>query len=149
MTYLRRYEPWSLLSQLHNEMDRMFDRPTAGNNALEANAAANDWSPAVDVKEDNEKYVIMADVPGVDPKDIDVSMENGVLTIRGERHSEHSEEKENLKRVERSYGSFYRRFTLPDNVDVDNIHASGKNGVLSIMLPKSAPAKAKKIEIQS
>jgi HSP20 family protein len=108
---LVRYEPWSLLNQLSKELDRSF----RGNE--NSDVATSDWTPAVDIKEQDDAFVIVADIPGVDPKDIEVHMENGVLSIKGERESEKKEEKEGYKRVERSYGSFYRRFSMPETAD--------------------------------
>ena len=114
---LTRYEPWSLLDQMRREMERAMDTPTAEGSSV----ATSDWVPAVDIKEDKEAFLIVADIPGVDPKDIEVHMENGVLSIKGEKESEKKEEREGYKRVERSYGSFYRRFSLPDTADPEKI----------------------------
>lgn len=103
--------------------------------------------PAVDIKDEENRYVIRADIPGVKPEDIEVTMENGMLTIRGERKFEETEEKENFKRIERSHGLFYRRFTLPDNTDAEAIQASGKDGVLEVIIPKTAETHSKRIEV--
>lgn len=149
MSQLNRYEPWNVLSQLHGEIDRLFDtRPPRTTAAAENQTPTSDWVPAVDVKEKKDKYVIRADVPGVEPKDIQVTMENGVLSISGNRASEKRDENESYKRVERAYGSFFRRFTLPDSVAADKITAKGKNGVLEIVIPKSEPAKSRRIAIE-
>lgn len=144
---LVRYEPWSMLNQLRREMDSMFKTPAQGeeNSAI----ATSDWVPAVDIKETDSAFEIHADIPGVDPKDIEVHMENGMLTIRGERKSESKEEKEGYKRVERQWGSFYRRFSLPDSADADKINAKSKNGVLEITIPKQDKAPARKINVES
>ena len=109
---LVRYEPWSLLNQFSKEFDRRLnqDREQYGD------VATSDWSPAVDIKENETAYTVVADIPGVDPKDIDVHMEDGVLTVKGERNLNREEEKEGYKRVERVHGSFYRRFSLPENM---------------------------------
>lgn len=106
------------------------------------------WAPAVDLKENKKAYVVKVDIPGVDPKDIDVTLENGVLTVRGERKEEHREEGENFHRVERFSGSFARQFSLPDAAD-DGVEAKMKDGVLEIHVPKSEKAVARKIEIKS
>lgn len=137
------YQPTSLLSQLYREMDRAFG-------ALDRSdeAATSDWLPAVDIKEEDDAFVIHADVPGVDPKDIDVQMENGVLTIRGERKWDKEEEKEGYKRVERVRGSFFRRFTLPDTADAENITAKVDKGVLEIRIPKHERVRPRKITVQ-
>ena len=144
---LVRYEPWSMLSQLRSEMNRMLENPAQGeeNSAI----ATSDWVPAVDIKETDAAFEIHADIPGVNPDDIEVHMENGLLTIKGERKSESKEEKEGYKRVERQWGSFYRRFSLPDSADADKINAKSKNGVLEITIPKQEKAPARKISVES
>jgi HSP20 family protein len=106
--------------------------------------------PAVDIHEEPERYVISADVPGVDPNAIEVSMENGVLTISGARRSERSEERASgARRVERLYGNFYRRFALPDTADADNVEARSVNGVLEVTIPKKAQPQPKKITVSA
>ena len=107
----------------------------------------SNWSPAVDIKEEDEQFVLKADIPGVDPKDIDVTMEDGVLTIKGERKHESEEEAEGYKRVERSYGSFYRRFSLPDTADAERVTAKGKDGVLEVFIPKQEKVQPRKIAV--
>ena len=105
------------------------------------------WTPAVDIAEDDDHFLIKADVPGVDPKDIEISMENGVLTMKGEREKEFKEEKEGYTRVERSHGSFYRRFTLPETADENHVTAKSEKGVLNITVAKKEAAKPKKITV--
>ena len=102
----------------------------------------------MDIKEEENRFLIQADVPGVDPKDIEITMENGVLTIRGERAAEARKEGEGYTRVERVRGSFYRRFSLPDTSDAERIEAQGKNGVLEVVIPKKEKAKPKRIAIK-
>lgn len=109
--------------------------------------ATSAWTPAVDIVENDDHFLIEADVPGVEPKDIEVSMENGVLTLKGERESEIKEEKEGYSRVERSHGSFYRRFSLPETADSENITAKSSKGVLKITVGKKETAKPKKITV--
>jgi HSP20 family protein len=106
------------------------------------------WRPAVDIAEKDGKYVIKADLPGVEEKDVSVEVHDGVLTIKGERKSEFAEEKDNVYRAERSYGAFMRSFTIGD-VNEDKINAEYKNGTLTIELPKTEQKKAKKISIKS
>lgn len=142
---LVRYEPWNAMDQLRKEMDRLFD---TGANQGNSNVVTSDWSPAVDVKETDTAFVIAADIPGVDPKDIDVHMENGLLTIKGQRESEKKDEREGYKRIERSYGSFYRRFSLPDTANADKINAKSKNGVLEVTIPKHDKVQPRKIAVQ-
>ena len=144
---LTRYEPWSAMRQLQNEMSRAFDSAVAGAEDG-SNVVTSRWTPAVDIKEDSERFVIAADVPGVEPGDIEVTMENGVLTIKGERKLGTQVEGDNLyRRVERAYGNFYRRFTLPDTADAEAISASGKHGVLEVVIPKRAALQPKRISV--
>ena len=135
-----RYQPWGVLEQMRREMDRMMGEENA--------ASASDWVPAVDIKEDGNCFTITADIPGVAPKDIDIHAENGMLTIQGEREGEKREEKQGYKRIERSYGNFFRRFTLPDTADTDKISARGENGVLTITIPKRAEIQPRKISVE-
>lgn len=147
---LIRYEPWQGLNRLHDELDRMFRgymTPANSDAGNETTSSTSDWTPAVDVKEEENRFLIHADIPGVDPKDIEVHMDNGVLTIKGERNSETKDEKNGYKRVERMYGSFYRRFTLPDTADAEQIKAECRNGVLEIAIPKKAIAQPRRIEV--
>ena len=114
-----------------------------------ADDTGNGWTPRVDVREEESRYLILADVPGVNPADIDISMDKGVLTIKGERKSENTTEGAagRLTRVERRYGAFQRSFALPDSADADAITANGKNGVLEIAIPKKAQAAPRKISV--
>jgi HSP20 family protein len=137
-----RYEPWGLLNQLQKELERSRDDKSG-----EGTVATAEWAPAVDIKEEVDKFVIHADIPGVKPEDIEVSMEAGVLTVKGEKESEAKTEKEGYKRVERTYGSFYRRFSLPDTADGDAINAKCKHGVLEIIIPKREAVKPKRISV--
>lgn len=143
MTMLR-YQPWTLMSQFHRELDRLRDSQAA---QFEGDAVATDWVPAVDVKEEADRWVVHADVPGVDPTDIEVTMEDGALTIRGRRLAERKDERDGWKRVERVAGSFYRRFSLPDTVDAAGITAASKHGVLELTIPKQPKASPKRITV--
>jgi HSP20 family protein len=138
------YQPWSLLNQLQKELERAQE-----GGASEGTIATAEWSPTVDIKEENDKFVLQADIPGVKPEDIDVSMENGVLTVKGEKKTEAKTENKGYKRIERTYGSFYRRFSLPDTANADAISAKSKHGVLEIVIPKREAVKPKKISIES
>lgn len=141
------YEPWRMLNQFHKELEQFlghYGNQTPGDSAI----ATSTWMPAVDIKEEEQRFVIHVDVPGIDPKEVEVFMENGVLTIKGERQSESQSDSNNYKRVERVYGSFYRRFSLPDTADAEGIFATGKNGVLEITIPKKAAAQPRRIEIK-
>src|SRR5215208_7488085 len=139
-------DPLSLMNQWRRDIERAFEGVDAGEPREGITAAA--WAPAVDIKEEDGAYVLHADVPGVDPTDIELQMENGVLTLRGERKSEVKEEKDNYHRVERVTGSFYRRFTLPDTADAENISAKSVNGVLEVRIPKQARVQPRRIEVQ-
>ena len=140
---LMRYEPWNLLDQMRREMDRAVDTRTDEGSSV----ATSDWVPAVDIREENDSFVIVADIPGVDPKDIEVRMESGMLTIKGEKESEKKEEREGYKRVERGYGSFYRRFSLPDTADAEMITAKSNNGVLEVRIGKQEQVQPRKIAV--
>lgn len=141
---LIRYEPFGLLTQLQRELERSYEK----NNA-EGSTATAQWAPTVDIKEEADKFVIHADIPGVKPEDIDVYMENGVLTIKGEKHTEATAEDKNYKRIERSFGSFYRRFSLPDSADADKIAAHSGLGVLNITIPKREAVQPRKINVSA
>ncbi len=137
-----RYQPWSLLNQLQKELERNY-QGASGDGSI----ATAEWAPAVDIKEEADKFVLHADIPGVKPEEINVSMEDGVLTIKGEKKTEATTEQEGYKRVERSYGSFYRRFSLPDTANPDAISARSKHGVLEITIPKREAVQPKKITV--
>ncbi|MCU7806935.1 MAG: Hsp20/alpha crystallin family protein [Candidatus Thiodiazotropha sp. (ex Semelilucina semeliformis)] len=143
---MTRYDPWHMMDNWRQEMDRVF-HPLLQREDDTSRVVGGDWVPAVDIKDEDSRYVIRADIPGVKPEDIEVTMENGVLTIRGERKFEETEEKENFKRIERSHGIFYRRFSLPDNTDAEAIEAQGKDGVLEVTIPKTVEKHSKKIEV--
>ncbi len=137
---ITRYEPWGLLSQLQREL--------AHSNVSENGSVATaEWAPAVDIKEEANKFIIHADIPGVKPEEINVNMEDGVLTIKGEKKTEAKTDEEGYKRVERTYGSFYRRFSLPDTANSDAISAQSKHGVLEIIIPKREAVQPKKIQV--
>lgn len=110
--------------------------------------AAGNWRPSVDIKEEPERFLIYADIPGVECKDVEIWMDNGVLTIKGERNTCSKGEKNGYMRVERSQGLFYRRFALPDTADADSITARGKNGVLEIQIPKKEKDQIRKITVK-
>jgi HSP20 family protein len=144
-TQMRVFNPWKDLERFRSELDQMFNRTEV----QEQESSVSDWMPAVDVREETDRYIIEADVPGVDPADIEVHMENGVLTIKGERSSEKKESREGYRRIERAYGTFYRRFNLPELVDAENIKASSRHGVLEVVIPKQAQVMPKRITVES
>ena len=132
-----RYEPWALLNRLHREFDQNFE------------AAARDasWTPAVDIHEEAQRFLVRADLPGVKANDIEVTADKGVLTLRGERQIDKKEVDGHYSRVERVAGKFVRTFTLPDNVQTDAIKAQFKDGVLELTIPKVAKVEPRRIEI--
>lgn len=137
---LIRYEPWATARSLNREIDRLFRTPGRPSTAAQ-------WVPAVDIREDADRFMLLLDVPGVDPKDIEIAVENSVLSLSGNRQSDQTDEAEGYRRVERISGHFLRRFTLPDDVDAAAIAATSKNGVLEISIPKSPQAQPRRVEI--
>ncbi len=148
---LIKYEPYSLLDQLQRDFLRNTGLPYSSEGAGEdgSNIEVSDWRPAVDIKEEKERYVIHADLPGVEAKDIEITMENGILTFKGERKMDKEEEHEGYKRVERVRGTFYRRFSLPDTADTDNIEARSRDGVLEIAVPKHEKVQPRRITVNN
>lgn len=145
---LIRWEPFRNLSSLHNRLDRLFEdsfgRLSGGwGEALERSA----WAPAVDIHETPDALVLRADLPGVNPKDVDIEVENSTLTLKGERKFESDVKDDNYQRMERVHGSFLRSFTLPRTVDADKVEGSYRNGVLEVKLPKKPEAKPKQIKV--
>lgn len=141
---LMRYEPWSLVSQLQDEINRVFSSMTSA----DSSAATAAWVPAVDIHEFGDRFELYVDLPGVDPENVDITLDDGVLTISGNRGETKKEGDEVVRsRRERGHGRFYRRFVLPDTVDADGVKAAGRNGVLEISIPKQAKALPRKIRI--
>src|ERR1700759_4709416 len=143
-----RYEPWNVVSQLQSEINRVF-----GNlNDTDSNSATSEWSPAVDVREYSDRFQLLLDVPGVEPKDVEITLDSGVLTVAGNRTEAKAAAAEGpdqpqQQRIERRFGRFHRRFILPDTADAENVNASGRNGVLEIMIPKQPKAQPRRIEV--
>lgn len=146
---LANYEPWSLLDRFNHQLNHMAysDKSLENGDSDFSNVVTSHWRPAVDIKEEGNRFFITADLPGVDPKDIDITMDNGILTIKGERKSEARDEKEGYKRVERVTGTFYRRFSLPDTADAERIEAKGNHGVLEVVIPKHEKVQPRKIQV--
>jgi len=147
---LRHYNnPWNLLNNIQRELYNANQTPEHSQlNDDDASVATANWAPSVDISENEKAFTLLADIPGVDPKDIEISMEKGVLTVKGERNTENVEEKENYRRVERQSGQFYRRFTLPDSADADKIEAKSEHGVLIITIPKQEVTASRRIEVK-
>ena len=143
---LIRYAPLSAVRQLREEMNRTLGNTLPVRGA--ADRAAGGWAPAVDIREDGAGFLISADLPGVEPGDIEVTMEGGTLTIKGDRKIEtRDEDDKGYRRIERVHGSFLRRFSLPDSADPEKISARGKDGVLEVTVPKRAALAPKRIPI--
>jgi HSP20 family protein len=146
---LVRFDPFRDLTTLQDRIDRLFEdsfgrlRGTQGSEALEGSL----WSPAVDIVETDNEIVLKADLPGVDPKDVDIQVENGTLILKGERKFESNVKEDDFRRIERVYGSFVRSFALPRTVDPEMVAAEYRNGVLEVKLPKRPEAKPKQIKV--
>lgn len=143
---IARFEPWSYLDMLHRDLDRMVGSRSAGRDSQDPVA---DWVPAVDIIEEKTRFVLRADVPGVNPEDIDVSMDNGILSLSGERQALSDENEAGVQRIERATGRFYRRFTLPESVDAEAITARCQNGILEVAVPKAPEVQARRITIEA
>lgn len=130
------------------ELKQFFDRMLHEADADQSNVVTSQWTPRVDIKEEDGRFVIFADVPGVEPGDIEINMDKGILSIKGERNTGAGGEGARFSRVERAEGVFYRRFSLPDSADADGITASGKNGVLEISIPKKPETTPRRIKVQ-
>jgi HSP20 family protein len=145
-----RWEPFRNLVSLHDRMNRLFDETYHAREGHSDDwALGGSWAPVVDIYEEEGLIVLKAELAGVDPKDVDIRVENNVLTLKGERHLDTEVKKENYHRVERTYGAFSRSFTLPSVVDGEKIKAEIKDGVLKVTLPKKEEAKPRQIAINA
>ena len=141
------YDPFATMRRLHDDMNRAFGTALVRADD-DTDSPISHWRPAVDIRDERDGFVITADVPGVAPDEIELTMENGVLTISGERKKETSAaENADYRRVERVYGTFYRRFALPDSADVERISAHSEHGVLKVRIAKKEHVQPKKIEV--
>jgi len=142
MAILTRWEPYRDMVRLQDEMSRLLD---------DRNFRAGEsvgWTPAADVYEDGEGFTLRFELAGVDPKDVDIRFENGVITLKGERKLEREEQRQNYHRIELAYGTFTRSFSLPGTVDGEKIHAESKHGVLNVFVPKRPEAKPRSIQVK-
>lgn len=144
---LVRWDPFRELEEMSDRLNRVFTRPAVRSSGKETLTVA-DWIPTVDISETEGEYVIKAELPEVKKEDVKVTVENGVLTLQGERRQEIEEKGKKFHRVERSYGSFARSFTLPESVDDVAVKAEFKDGVLNLRLPKTEKVKPKAIEVR-
>lgn len=143
MALLTRWDPFRDLLRMQEEVGRALD-----DRLTFRGSESMGWTPACDIYEDGDEVVVRAELAGVEPKDVDIRFENGVLTLKGERKLEKEEKRENYHRVELSYGIFTRSFALPGTVDAEKIRAEAKNGVLVIHLQKKAEAKPRAIQVK-
>jgi HSP20 family protein len=142
MAMMTRWEPFRDLALLQDEVNRLLD------DRVYRSGESVGWTPACDIYEDEESVTLRFELAGVDPKDVDVRFENGVLTVKGERKLEREDRRQNYHRIERSYGTFTRAFSLPGTLDPERIRAESKNGVLAVTLPKKAEAKPRAIQVK-
>jgi HSP20 family protein len=138
-----RYEPWSLVNRFQRDIDRLFGTPQT--TATDSGA----WLPPVDINEEDNQFTLRVDLPGVDPKAVEITSEQGVLTIRGRREESRRETRDGYRRIERVNGEFQRRFSLPDSADVQNIKAKAVNGVLEVSIPKLAQVQPQRITVEA
>jgi HSP20 family protein len=142
---IHRYEPWSIMNRLHRDLDRLLV-PAIGEDSPQN---VIEWAPHVDIREEKDRFVLHADLPGVEAKNIEVSLDKGILTLRGHRELETRDEKAGFRRIERVSGEFFRRFTLPDTADSQSVRAKHANGVLEVIIPKQAQVMPRRIEVEA
>jgi len=148
---LTRWNPWKELEEMSTRLNRLFgapDLPARPNGHKEEALTVADWTPSVDVIENEKEFVIKAELPEVKKEDMKVNVEEGILSIRGERKQEKEEKGKKFHRIERSYGSFFRSFTLPEDVDSTKVAAEFKDGVLNIRLPRTEKPKPKTLDVK-
>jgi|SRR5271165_6229810 len=146
MNSLVKQDPWSLVPRLQDEINRLFGNVSQS----DSSSATATWVPAVDIHEYTDRFELYVDVPGVDPGKVELTLEGGILTLSGLRtppESGRRSEQPQYTRSERGLGHFYRRFVLPDTVDSEKVHATGKDGVLMVTIPKQAKAMPRRIQI--
>lgn len=144
---LVKWDPFSELEEVSNRLNRIFGRTPSRAESDNGMLAVADWMPSVDISETDAAYLIKGEIPGVNKEDVKVTIQDGMLTIQGERKQEKEEKGKKFHRVECSYGSFVRSFRVPDDADDSNVKAEFKDGMLNVTLPKSAKAKPKAINV--
>ncbi len=142
---ITRWDAFRNMATLHDQVNRLFENNPQGSRS--DNSSLTTWAPAVDIYENENALVIKADLPDMDEKDLDIRVENNTLTVKGERKFEQKVKEENYLRIERTYGSFSRSFSLPNTVNTEAIKAEYKNGVLTVELPKRAESKPKQVKV--
>jgi HSP20 family protein len=144
---LIKWNPFNELEDISNRLNQIFGRPVVSATVDQQMLKGADWTPSVDVSETDKAYVIKAEIPEVKKEDVKVTIDDGMLTIQGERKMEKEEKGKKFHRIERSYGSFVRSFRLPDGVDESKTKAEFKDGMIYVTLPKSEKAKTKAVEV--
>ena len=139
---IMRWSPWAELESMNHRLSNVLD-----DSGFSTGTETGHWAPSVDIRETDDALLLQAELPGIEKKDVQLEVKDGVLTISGERRYEKDVKEKNVHRVERAYGKFTRSFSLPTNVDADKVDASMKNGVLEVRLPKCESAKPKTIAI--
>ncbi len=143
---IARFEPWSFVDLLHRDLDRLVGARRVGG---DEQSPVADWVPAVDIIEEKDRFVLRADVPGVRTEDIEVAMDNGILSVSGERHAIAPTDDNGVQRIERATGRFLRRFTLPDTANAEGISAKTSNGILEVVIPKAPEIQARRITVEA
>jgi HSP20 family protein len=144
---LIKWNPFNELEDISNRLNQIFGRPVVSATADQQMLKGADWTPSVDVSETDKAYLIKAEIPEVKKEDVKVTIDDGMITIQGERKMEKEEKGKKFHRIERSYGSFVRSFRLPDGVDESKVKAEFKDGMINVTLPKSEKAKKKAVEV--
>jgi HSP20 family protein len=134
--------------RFEDEIKSVFDKFLGADDTDASSVVTSQWVPRVDIKEESDRFVIFADLPGVDPESIEVQMDKGLLSIKGERATGAAQENERYSRVERAHGVFFRRFALPDSANPEGITATGRHGVLEIAIPKCPETTPRRIQVQ-
>lgn len=148
MSLMRYPQAWPAQARVHDDLKQIFDRFLNNADSPDESAVVtSQWVPRVDIKEEADRFVILADLPGVDPQHVEVLMDKGILSIKGERSTATTEQSERFSRIERRYGSFHRRFALPDTADAEGIVATGHNGVLEVVIPKRPESTPRRIQV--
>jgi HSP20 family protein len=149
MTTLTRWNPFREMDEIQNRLfNHLFKTPPVHNGGEQESLTVSEWTPLVDITEDEKEYVIKAELPEIKKEEVKVTLENGILTITGQRKLEHEEKGKRYHRLERSYGSFVRTFTLPDDADSNKVNAEYRDGILRVRVAKSEHARPKRIEVQ-
>jgi HSP20 family protein len=148
MNIIRNQKAWPAQARIDDDLKQMLDRFFGKSFGPDESAVVtSEWVPRVDIKEEADRFVILADLPGVEPAQVEVLMDKGILSIKGERRGETGEQNDRFSRIERRYGSFHRRFALPDTADADGISAQGRHGVLEISIPKKPESTPRRIQV--